>query len=185
MSRAITYETPTDGFGDHATDDDRDSFCTYVELRIEETYPDYTCTASWGSALESRVRVSSDAVDAPDADELVLVDRQRAVGRMVLGRVCRPRGGVVIAGRTYTIAADSDADALEATIEERGNGFPDVGDYVPGDDGELYRVVSTDGRIQTGPAGAANWIRASVEAVEWDDCDEDAEFPAMAVLAGD
>lgn len=73
-------------------------------------------------------------------------------------------------------------NVVRATIEERGNGFPDVGDYVPGDDGELYRVVSTDGRIQTGPAGASNWIRASVEAVEWDDCDEEAEFPAMAVL---
>ena len=68
--KTITYETPADGFGELATDDDRDSFCTYVELRIEETYPDYTCTASWGGALESRVRVSSDAVDAPDADEL-------------------------------------------------------------------------------------------------------------------
>ena len=66
----ITYETAADGFGELATDDDRDSFCTYVELRIEETYPGYTCTASWGSALESRVRVSSDAVDAPDADEM-------------------------------------------------------------------------------------------------------------------
>ena len=71
---------------------------------------------------------------------------------------------------------------VRATIEERGNGFPDVGDYVPGDDGGLYRVVSTDGRIQTGPAGTANWIRASVESVEWDDCDEGDEFPAMAVL---
>ena len=69
-TKTITYETPADGFGELATDDDRDSFCTYVELRIEETYPDYTCTASWGSALESRVRVSSDAVDAPDEYEL-------------------------------------------------------------------------------------------------------------------
>ena len=74
--------------------------------------------------------------------------------------------------------------ATQATIEERGNGFPSVGDYVPGDDG-LYRVVSIDSRIETGRApGCSSWIRATVEEADWEDCDEGEEFPA-SVLVGD
>jgi hypothetical protein len=70
-----------------------------------------------------------------------------------------------------------------ATIEERGNGFPPVGSYVPGDDGNLYRVVSFHGPIQTGRgAGAANWVRATVEPADWEDCPEGEEFPAMAIV---
>jgi hypothetical protein len=42
---------------------------------------------------------------------------------------------------------------MNATIHERGNGFPKVGDYVPGSDGELYLVKSM-GRIHTGAPGA-------------------------------
>jgi len=71
--------------------------------------------------------------------------------------------------------------AQMVTIQERGNGFPDAGSYVPGDDGSLYRVVSIEGRIHTANNGAANWIRSSVEQVEWDDCDEADEFPAMVI----
>ena len=74
---------------------------------------------------------------------------------------------------------------MSATIEERGNGLPDAGDYVPGDDGQLYRVVSTDGSVQTGRApGRPNWIRATVAPADWSDCEEDAEFPAMVVADG-
>jgi hypothetical protein len=68
----ITYETPADGFGELATDDDRDSFCAHVERRVEETYPGYTCTASWGGdTLESSVSVDSEECGAPDEGELL------------------------------------------------------------------------------------------------------------------
>ena len=61
----------------------------------------------------------------------------------------------------------------EVTIEECGNGFPDPEDYVPGNDGNLYRVVSFCGRIQTGArSGAPNYLHATVQLVNWDDCDE-------------
>ena len=57
----------------------------------------------------------------------------------------------------------------KATIQERGNGFCDVGDYVSGNDGELYRVVRFVGRIQTGQSGsgAPNYIHAEVEPADW------------------
>jgi hypothetical protein len=72
---------------------------------------------------------------------------------------------------------------IDATISERGNGFPGKGDYVPGDDGSLYLVVSTNGRIQTGNrSGASNYIHATVELADWSDCEEGEEFPAMVVL---
>lgn len=63
---------------------------------------------------------------------------------------------------------------MNATITERGNGFPDVGDYVAGDDGEVYRVVrwTHDGRIFTGRPGAGNSICAEVELADWDDIDD-------------
>lgn len=66
-----------------------------------------------------------------------------------------------------------------ATIYERGNGFPDVGDYVPGSDGNLYKVVKL-GRIETGRSpGASNWMLAKVELAEWSDCEDEEEFPAL------
>ena len=67
----IIYRTPADGFGDHATDEDRDSFCAFVERRVEEIYPEYTCDAQWGGdVLKSRVTVYSDDEDAPDDTDL-------------------------------------------------------------------------------------------------------------------
>lgn len=81
---------------------------------------------------------------------------------------------------TMTIA-DQD-DTIAATIHERGNGLPEAGDYVPGDDGELYEVVTIDGRIQTGGSGRGNWVDATVRPADWDDCDEDDVFPAQAVV---
>jgi hypothetical protein len=82
------------------------------------------------------------------------------------------------------VEIEEDGDlAVQAVIEERGNGFPGVGDYVPGDDGNLHRVVSVDGPIQTGRGvGRGNWILAQVELADWDDCDEGEEFPCMAIV---
>lgn len=70
-----------------------------------------------------------------------------------------------------------------ATIVEQGNGLPDRGLYVSGDDGDLYEIVEIDTRIQTGAApGQGNWCNAHVERAEWDDVEEDEIFPAMAVV---
>jgi hypothetical protein len=71
---------------------------------------------------------------------------------------------------------------MKATINERGNGLPDVGDYVPGTDGELYRVVSV-GSIQVGRSpGCGDWLTAEIDLADWDDCSEEDEFPAQAVI---
>jgi hypothetical protein len=74
MNQSIVYETPADGFGDNATDDDRQSFCEYVEGRVEAAYPGYDCYASFGKGtLESKVAVHSGggtSVAGPDAHEL-------------------------------------------------------------------------------------------------------------------
>lgn len=76
-----------------------------------------------------------------------------------------------------------DNTALEATITEMGNGLPTVGDYVPGDDGGLYRVVALEGPIHTGgAAGAANYRHATVEPADWSDVEEDEAFPARATV---
>lgn len=75
-----------------------------------------------------------------------------------------------------------DNTALDATITERGNGFPDVGDHVPGDDGGLYRVVSFVGPIHTDAPGAGNYVHATVEPADWGDCGEDEEFAALATV---
>lgn len=76
---------------------------------------------------------------------------------------------------------------MTATIEERGNGFPGVGDCVPGSDGELYRITATNGRIHTGNpgSGSPNYIYAEVELADWDDCEEDEIHTASAAVQDD
>ena len=72
---------------------------------------------------------------------------------------------------------------MPAEIVERGNGFPDPGDYVAGDDGELYRIVSMSARIETNGAGVGSSIRATVELANWGDVESDDEVhPSLAVL---
>lgn len=67
-------------------------------------------------------------------------------------------------------------DTIKVRIEERGNGFPDVGRYIPGD-GVLYRVESTDGLIHTSQhPGRGNYIYAEVSEADWDDCDDNDVF---------
>lgn len=70
-----------------------------------------------------------------------------------------------------------------ATIEERGNGLPDVDSYVPGDDGNLYRITALDTTIHTGSGGGGDWIRASVELADWASCPED-EVSSCAAIVG-
>lgn len=72
---------------------------------------------------------------------------------------------------------------MDATIYERGNGFPDVGDYViGGDDGtEIFRVVALGSGIDTRSAWG-NSIWADVEPASWDDCAEGDEFSCRVEL---
>ena len=64
---------------------------------------------------------------------------------------------------------------MTATIYEKGNGFPSVGEYVSGDDGEPYRVISLGvGYIQTGSPGVGNRIEGcEVELADWRDVYDD------------
>lgn len=72
-----------------------------------------------------------------------------------------------------------------ATLNERGNGLPDAGEYVPGDDGQLYRVVDTFGPIHTGSPGGGNYVYAHVELADWSDCAEGEESSALAIVSED
>lgn len=69
-----------------------------------------------------------------------------------------------------------------ATIYEQGNGFPGTGDYVAGDDGEVYRVASTGSRITTHAPGVGNSIEAEVEISDWSEINEDEEPTCLAVI---
>jgi len=69
---------------------------------------------------------------------------------------------------------------MQAKIIERGNGYADVGDYVSGDDGEVYTVVSFRGPIFTG--GAGNFMHATVELADWADVTDDNEPTCSAEL---
>ena len=81
---------------------------------------------------------------------------------------------------------DRCGDGMPAVIHERGNGLPDVGDYVAGDDGEVYEVVELTGPVQTGrSAGAGNWIRGRVQLADWRDVDDDNEPVCSCTLGND
>lgn len=77
------------------------------------------------------------------------------------------------------------SETHEAVIYERGNGFPDVGEYVSGDDGEVYQVVELTDRVQTGRSpGAGNWLRARVTLADWSDVSDDNEPVCSCTLDG-
>jgi hypothetical protein len=67
---------------------------------------------------------------------------------------------------------------MRAIIEERGNDFPSVGNYVPGSDGNLYLVTYVSGHIMT-QQYKSNTMHCEVVQASWDDCTEDDEFSAM------
>ena len=71
----------------------------------------------------------------------------------------------------------------KATIEERGNGLADAGDYVT-EQGSLYRVIRTYGPIHTQQPGAPNYIHAVVEDADWADVGDDNE-PVCTAVVGD
>jgi hypothetical protein len=68
-----------------------------------------------------------------------------------------------------------------ATIEERGNGLADVGDYVAGDDGEVYIVDKLIGPIHTNGCGP-QYIHADLSLADWTDVDDDTDPRCGAVL---
>lgn len=73
---------------------------------------------------------------------------------------------------------------VAATIHEHGNGLADVGDFVAGDDGEVYRVVELTGPIHTGGRpGASNYMHATVELADWDEVSDDEEPTCSAVIS--
>lgn len=71
---------------------------------------------------------------------------------------------------------------MDAAIYERGNGLPDVGDFVAGDDGEVYTVTRFRGPIHTSGAGGGNYIYGEIELADWSDVDDDNEPLCSAVL---
>lgn len=76
------------------------------------------------------------------------------------------------------------SDAVAAALVERGNGFPGVGDYVAGDDGEVYVVVSLGTVIHTGQPGSSAWIDGTVRLGDWGDVTEETE-PTCVAFVGD
>lgn len=70
---------------------------------------------------------------------------------------------------------------MEATIYERGNGLPDVGDYVSGDDGEVYVITSLASTIHTSPRG--NFVYGCVKLADWTDVTDDNEPTCSAVVS--
>jgi hypothetical protein len=83
---------------------------------------------------------------------------------------------------TNTATKATETTTRTCAIAERGNGFPDVGDYVSGDDGEVYEVVSMDSTIHTGGAGGGNYVHARVVLADWSDVDDDNEPVCTATL---
>jgi hypothetical protein len=72
----------------------------------------------------------------------------------------------------------------EASVEERGNGFADLGDYVVGGDENVYRVVKVGTRIETRGCGEGNiCFGYVVERADWSDVDDDTE-PTCSALIG-
>lgn len=74
-------------------------------------------------------------------------------------------------------------EGRECRIEERGNGLPSRGSYVPGDDGNLYLLLGYSGPIHTGDRpGDGNYSYAQVALADWDDCAADQVYPCCAIF---
>jgi len=77
----------------------------------------------------------------------------------------------------------SEIDEVQATIHERGNGLAGVGEYVVGDDGNVYLVIELIGLRQTGRApGVGDWQLARVVLADWSDIPDDKEPSCSATL---
>ena len=75
---------------------------------------------------------------------------------------------------------------ITASIREQGNGWPERGDYVRGDDGETYRVLRCGSRIETGRPGQGNVCLGYVlQPAEWDDLEDDQIHPCLALVTAE
>lgn len=74
-------------------------------------------------------------------------------------------------------------DAVRARVHEQGNGLPEVGDYCGGW-GQLYRIISRGGPIQTGHA-LGNWAYYLAVPADWSECPEGAEHTACVAHVDD
>jgi len=75
---------------------------------------------------------------------------------------------------------------INATIIERGNGMPDVGTLVPGNDGNLYRIETSIGHIQTGGPGEGYRMAVTVSLADWSDAESDDDvYPCTCVIPTD
>ena len=69
----------------------------------------------------------------------------------------------------------------DVALEERGNGLPDVGDYViDGDD--LYRITRLGSYVHTGGPGRGNTIFGQVNPADWDECEDERVHSARLTL---
>jgi len=82
------------------------------------------------------------------------------------------------------LEARVDTDTRDATVYERGNGLPDVGDYVSDDEGNLWQIAGALGRIETSGC-QGNHCDCQVIPADWDDLDDEEPFPAVALVAAD
>ena len=105
--------------------------------------------------------------------------------RHAIERATALRGGV----NHGPVASPSKGDQMNAIIQERGNGFADVGDYVVASDTmDLYRVTSVSGDIRTGQtgSGAPNTMSATVEPADWGDLSDEEvdDIVCTAIIEG-
>ena len=80
------------------------------------------------------------------------------------------------------LEARVDTDTRDATVYERGNGLPDVGDYVSDDEGNLWQIAGALGRIETSGC-QGNHCDCQVIPADWDDLGDEEPFPAVALVA--
>lgn len=73
-------------------------------------------------------------------------------------------------------------EEYNATVYERGNGLPKIGDYVAGNDGEVYKVIAVSTQITTNGIGVGNSIRATLEMADWSEIDDDNDPRCSGVL---
>lgn len=119
-------------------------------------------------------------LDGAEGDDVIAgwTEYVEVIGRVAAGHFHQGR----------TTEETTNQHGRQALIQEQGNGYPDVGDYVRGEDGALYRVQTIGSHIRTASehgiarAGGANVISATVEPADWSDCEEGAEFSALVLL---
>lgn len=77
----------------------------------------------------------------------------------------------------------SATDVVLAAVIDQGNGYPDVGDFVRDDAGNLYEITESGDRITTGDPRGNACHGYVVEPADWSDLAEWEEpFPCLLIL---